>query len=150
MHRHELRQRERPPLRLEIEPLPAYHPLDPARLEQLRRHVSECVGGQRQLLRRGREHPRRHGYQQEAHPGGCGNVELAVGRRAPSAEVVVVHAGEIVVDERVGMYRLDRGGHACDGRRGAADRAESPENERGPPDDDLSPVPNVDLHGRRR
>jgi hypothetical protein len=35
---------------------------------------------------------------------------LAVDRGSAAAEVVVAHAGKVVVDERVGVQRLDGGG----------------------------------------
>ena len=62
-----------------------------------------------------REHARGHRDEQEAHPGGRRDVELPVGRRAAAPEIVVVHAGEVVVDQGVGVHGLDRRGHA--GRR---------------------------------
>ena len=71
MHRHELRQREHPPLRLEVEPLPADHALDAAGLEQ---HLAAMRprprGRQAQLGGRAGEHPGGHRDQQEAHAGG--------------------------------------------------------------------------------
>ena len=77
------------------------------------------------------QHPGRHRHQQEADPGGGGHVERAVGGGPAAAQVVVVHAGQIVVHQRVGVHRLDRRGHAGDGGRRAADRAVGRQHQRG-------------------
>ena len=65
------------------------------------------------------QHPGRHRHQQEADPGGGGHVEAAVGGGTAAAEIVVVHAGQVVVDQRVGVHGLDRRRHAGDRRRRA-------------------------------
>ena len=128
----ELRQGERPPLGLEVEPLPAHHALDPAGLEQLRRHPAQDRGRQAELVRGLREHPGGHRHEQEADPGGGRHVERAVGGRAAAAEVVVVHARQVVVDERVGVHGLDRRGHAGDaGRVGRRPSRNAAEHQRG-------------------
>ena len=45
-------------------------------------------------------------------------AERDVARRAAAAQVVVVHRRQVVVDERVGVDQLDRGGERQDARAG--------------------------------
>ena len=49
-----------------------------------------------------------------------------------AAQVVVVHAGQVVVHQGVGVHGLDRGGDAGDRRRLSADRAVGGEHQRRP------------------
>ena len=78
------------------------------------------AGRETDLGRSGTRQPGRDRHQQEADPSGGRNVEGTVGGRAAAAKIVVVHARQIVMDQGVGVYRLDRSGDAGDGGRRAA------------------------------
>ena len=53
--------------------------------------------------------------------------------RGPAApQIVVVHAGEVVVHERIGVHHLDRGTQFGDGAVAAPQRLVGGEHERGP------------------
>ena len=64
---------------------------------------TQSLGACMENFHRKRHHPK---------PGfGCGrHVELPVGRRPATPQVVVVHARQVVVDERVGMHDFHGGG----------------------------------------
>ena len=117
MDRDQVGQRERAAFRLEVQPLPAHHPLDAAGAEQLHRHPAQRGRRERECVRRRGEHAGGHRHQQEARPGRGGDVEGDVGGGTAAAEVVVVHAGKVVVDQGVGVHGLDRGGDPGDRRR---------------------------------
>jgi hypothetical protein len=123
VHLNELCQREPPAFGLEVQPLPSHHPFNTAGVKELFGHGSD--GARRQVkLRRGYcQQPGGDGHQQKANPGGGGNVEGAVGSGTASAEIVVVHAGQIVVDQRVGVDRFNRCGHTGNGLRPSTDRS---------------------------
>ena len=51
----------------------------------------------------------RHGLKGVAHKYSRRFVPLPVDRRLPAAQIVVVHAGQIIVDKAIGMDAFDRG-----------------------------------------
>jgi hypothetical protein len=85
-----------------------------------------------QVPRRDGEQPGRHRHEQESHLRGGRHVESPMRRRTPATKIVVVHAGEIVVHERVGVHRFNRRCHPGDSRRGTSERPVGAEQERRP------------------
>ena len=54
----------------------------------------------------------REGKQRIAGQHGRGFVEFLVRRRHASAQVVIVHAGQVVMNQRIGVHALKGAGHA--------------------------------------
>ena len=129
--RHELRQGERPPLGLEVEPLPAHHPLDAARLEQLRCHPAQdraAAGRARPRPPPARGRPpapagSRLGWRSARRTGDGWWAGRGGGRRRPCT------AGRRGRASRCAPSRPPRPRRRC--RRLAADRAERRRHERG-------------------
>ena len=116
MHVLELRRGQPAALGLEVERLPADHAAGPGGAKQLERDPAARLGRERREARI--EHPCAQGDHVIARHHRRRYVEGAVRRGPPAAQVVVVHAGEIVVHQRVGMDDFDRGrevGHALRG-----------------------------------
>ena len=87
--------------------------------EQNLPHAAEPLGREPEVGRRRGQFLNRDGDQEKAGACGGGDVEDHVGRGAAAALGVVVHTGEIVVHQRVGVHDLHRGGNAGDARSGA-------------------------------
>ncbi len=58
------------------------------------------------------QHPEGQGQEGVSGEHRGGLVELTVGRRPAPAQIVVVHAGQVVVHQRIGVQHLDRSGGA--------------------------------------
>ena len=79
-----------------------------------------------------RQHARRERHHLIARPGRARHVEGAMRRRAPAPQIVVVHAGEVIVHQRIGMNDFDRGRELRDTRgRRAVEGLVRREDERG-------------------
>jgi hypothetical protein len=131
MHPDQVGQRERPAFGLEVQPLAPHHPFDTPRLKQLGSHPAQRGGRQSQLPGGHRQEPRGNGNQQKSHAGCSGNIEGPVHGGAPPPEIVVIHAGKVVVHQRVGMNGFDRRRHSSDAARAPTDGAVGPQNQRG-------------------
>jgi hypothetical protein len=116
---------------LQVEPLPTHHAFDTASLEQLTRHLTEGLPGQRQLLSRSREDACSYRNEQVAHECGRCDVKGAMGSGTAAAEIIIVHARQIVVDQGVGVHRLDRGRNSSYGVRLATSRPVRCQQQRG-------------------
>ena len=108
MHVLELRRRQPPPLRLEIQHLPADHATCSGRAEQLEGDRAAPGPLQVECGHSGVEHAGAERYHVKAGHGGGPDVECAVGGRPAAPQVVVVHAGKVVVDQGVRVHDLDR------------------------------------------
>jgi len=117
----QVRQREPAALGLQVKPLPADHAFDPARIEQLLGHLSEDLYREAQLRGRRGQNAGRHRYQEISGEGSRGDVEGSMGGGPASTEIVIVHTGEIVMNQRIGMNGLDRRRHTADSGRGSTD-----------------------------
>ncbi len=103
----------------DVQVLPADHPLHAGCGSQL-----TCGGeqvGRLRLLAREQQAER---FRVEAVAGEDRDLlaERAVARRPPAAKVVVVHRRQVVVDQRIGVDQLERGGERQDRLRRAPDR----------------------------
>ena len=120
-------------LAVEVEQLPADHSAGTRRTHQLARRSprgrSRAARGRRP---RGTPRARRAGTIATPATVAVAHAERAVHRRTAATHVVVVHARQVVVDERVGVddlharrerRRVSRAAGARDTRRAAADRA---------------------------
>ena len=72
------------------------------------------------LGRRKREQIKRVRQQRIARQNGVGLAEFSMGGKLPAAKIVVVHTGQIVVDQRIGMHVFHRSGKEQRGLRIAA------------------------------
>ncbi len=104
VERHQLVELGRPTRQAKIEHLPAHHP---ARAGRPREGADLLDDGGRRERSLG-EQLEGHGEQRVAHEDRGGLVELDVHGRTTAALVVVVHRGQVVVHERVGVHQLDR------------------------------------------
>ncbi|MEI2721292.1 MAG: hypothetical protein V9E87_14405 [Gemmatimonadales bacterium] len=118
------------PFGLEIEPLSPDHAADPAGLEELHGERTSRPRVERQRLRRLGQRLGRNGDEQETDPRRGGDIEGTMRRRPPPAHGVIVHAGEVVVDQRVGVDDLHRRRHFEHGVGIAPDRARRAQQER--------------------
>ena len=110
VHELQLRQRQRAPGRFEVDLLPAGHAARAGRERQDLHHfelrarfVGDAVLGQQLEGER---------LQRVAHQQRRSLVVLDVQRRLAAPENVVVHAGQVIVHQRIGVDQLDRG--RCD------------------------------------
>jgi hypothetical protein len=131
VHLNQLGQAEGPPFGLEVQPLAANHALDSPRLKQLGGHSAQYLGGQAELPGRNGQESGSNRDQEKPHAGCGGNIERAVHGRTTSPEIVVVHAGKIVVHQRIGMNRLDCSSHPGYAARASTDGTIGSENQRG-------------------
>ncbi len=106
-HLGELFHRQGLGLGLEVQGLAADHPTGPRRAEQLEGNLAPSLLRQPQGVESVREHPSRQGDHLIAGASRAGDIEGPVRRRPAAPQIVVVHAGEVVVDERVGVHDLD-------------------------------------------
>jgi hypothetical protein len=95
------------PDRGDVEILAAHHPVDPGRRRQ-RADRGQHVGGLARLM--GQQMPEGLGIEPVAGEDRNVLAESHVIRRPAPAHVVVVHRRQVVVDERVRVDELDRGG----------------------------------------
>jgi hypothetical protein len=102
---------------LQVEPLPADHAFDPAGIEQLLGHLSEDLYRETQLRGGRGQNAGRHWYQEISREGSGRDVEGSMGGGPASPEIVVVHAGEIVMHQRIGVNGLYRRRHTADSGR---------------------------------
>src|SRR5256885_2553073 len=83
------------------------------------------------LKKKIRHHPRPEPHHLEAGAARRGDIKGTMHRRPPAPQIVVVHAGEVVVHERIGVHHLDRGTQLGDGAVAAPQRLVGGEHERG-------------------
>jgi hypothetical protein len=108
VHLGELRHRQRLGLGFEIQCLAADHPARPRGAEQLQRDLPSPAVGEAQRVEPMRQDAGGQRYHLVARARRAGHVERAVRRRPAAPQIVVVHAGEIVVDEGIGMHDFNR------------------------------------------
>ena len=93
--------------RKEVEQLPADHPTSAGR----RHELSNDLPGERRTVAKFHRGvvraPRGQRHHGNPSRGGRGNIERAMYRRSPAANVVVVHARQVVVHERIGVHHFD-------------------------------------------
>ena len=95
-------------LAFEVEQLPADHPARPGGAHQVAHDVADGGVVESELASRLGRAQRRERHHREAGRRGGRHAEHPVHRGPPAAHVVVVHAGQVVVHERVGVHDLDR------------------------------------------
>ena len=111
----------------EIRRLSADHALGTRRAAEFQHHL----GDERAVRRRRRDHLERVRVERVAGEDRDRFAELLVARRSSAAEVVVVHRGQVVVDQAVRVHELDGARRAEDDGFLRAGRARAEQHERG-------------------
>ena len=106
----ELSETERPVLAIEIEELTADHAAGARRAHQHRDDRAADVVRKPKAASRRKTGTRRERDHRDAGRHGDAHAEHAMHGRAPAAHVVVVHARQVVVHERISVHDLYRGG----------------------------------------
>jgi len=114
----------------EVEALTSYHPLDAAGLEQRHRHLAQACRIEPEVLCGLRQHLGRHRHKQVPRPRRHGDTKFPVRGGTAPPHVVIVHAREVVVYQRVRMDGFHRGGYADRTRAFSTRRAEGSQHQR--------------------